>query len=116
MDMIDAYIAAWNETNPQTRRELVELAWTEEAHYVDPLVVADGHDAIDTTIGAVQEQFPHFGFRLGGPVDAHHDIARFTWELGPQGGDPVVVGFDVVALAPDGRIRTVHGFLDKVPR
>jgi hypothetical protein len=24
-------------------------------------------------------------FALGGPVDAHHDIVRFTWELGPHG-------------------------------
>jgi hypothetical protein len=26
-------------------------------------------------------------FRLAGAVDAHHDQARFTWELGPDGAD-----------------------------
>jgi hypothetical protein len=48
-------------------------------------------------------------------VDANHNQARFTWHLGPAGGEPVVIGFDVVVLAPDGRLAAVHGFLDQVP-
>ena len=60
-------------------------------------------------------QFPGLVFTLAGPVDAHHDLARFTWHLGPQGEEALVVGFDVMVLGDDGRIRHVHGFLDKVP-
>jgi hypothetical protein len=66
----------------------------------------------------VQQQFPGLVFRLGGPVDANHDQARFTWHLGPDpstGGEPLVIGFDVAVLNEDGQIRSVHGFLDKVP-
>ncbi|MFZ0185430.1 MAG: hypothetical protein WAL72_00590 [Streptosporangiaceae bacterium] len=48
-------------------------------------------------------------------MDANHDQARFTWHLGPAGGEPVVIGFDVVVLSEDGRIASVYGFLDKVP-
>ncbi len=48
-------------------------------------------------------------------MDAHHDIARFTWNLGPAGAEPVVIGFDVLAATPDGRIGAVYGFLDRVP-
>jgi hypothetical protein len=48
-------------------------------------------------------------------VDAHHNLARFTWELGQDGAEAVVVGFDVAVLSEDGRLREVHGFLDKVP-
>jgi hypothetical protein len=48
-------------------------------------------------------------------VDAHHNLARFTWNLGPEGGEPIVVGFDVAVLTEEGRISQVHGFLDKVP-
>jgi len=54
-------------------------------------------------------------FSPGGPADGHHDVARFRWHLGRPGEEPLVEGFDVVELAPDGRIRTVRGFLDKVP-
>jgi hypothetical protein len=48
-------------------------------------------------------------------VDAHHQQARFTWGLGPEGAEPVVIGFDVAVTGEDGRITSVHGFLDKVP-
>jgi hypothetical protein len=83
--------------------------------YTDPLGVAAGRDAIDATIGGVRGQFPGFEFRLAGEVDAHHNVARFTWELGPAGGEALVVGFDVAVLDGEGRISRVHGFLDKVP-
>src|SRR4051794_23185670 len=109
------YIAVWNETDPGARRRAVEELYTEDARYVDPLVEADGRDGIAATIGAVQQQFPGFVFRLAGPVDAHHDQARFSWELGPAGEDAPVAGFDVAVVDDGGRIRTVLGFLDRVP-
>jgi hypothetical protein len=66
-------------------------------------------------MGAAQQQFSGLVFTLGGPVDANHNQARFTWHLGPDGAEPVVIGFDVVVLDGDGRIASVHGFLGKVP-
>lgn len=54
-------------------------------------------------------------FWPAGAVDAHHDQARFTWELGPDGADAVVVGFDVAQRDADGRLALVLGFLDRVP-
>jgi hypothetical protein len=114
-DLAERYIAAWNETDPAARRALVDATWSEIGSYTDPLVAAEGRDAIDATLAAVQTQFPGLVFRLGGPVDAHHDIARFTWELGPADGEALVVGFDVLVADADGRIAQVLGFLDKVP-
>ena len=64
----------------------------------------EGRDALDATIGAVQQQFPGCVFALAGPVDAHHDDARFTWGLGRPGEEPLVVGFDVATVAAGGRI------------
>jgi hypothetical protein len=116
-ELADRYIAAWNETDPAKRSRLVSDLWAEDARYVDPLVVADGRDAIDATIGAVQQQFPGFAFRLVGSVDGHHDQARFAWEFGPdrEGGLAPVAGFDVAVVSEDGRLQTVLGFLDRVP-
>ncbi len=74
-----------------------------------------GRDAIDAFVGAAQQQFPGLVFRPAGAVDAHHNVARFTWELGPEGGVAIVVGFDVAVFTEDGRFDRVHGFLDKVP-
>jgi hypothetical protein len=113
---IDRYIAIWNETDASRRQDLIARTWTEDATYVDPLVALEGRDAIDAAIAGVQQQFPCHTFRLAGPVDAHHNLARFTWELAPDGAaEPLVVGFDVAVLAGDGRLQEVRGFLDKVP-
>lgn len=74
-----------------------------------------GRDGLDATIAAVQGQFGGLVFSLAGAVDAHHDIARFTWYLGPKGAEPVAIGFDVAVVGDDGLISQVLGFLDKVP-
>lgn len=109
------YIDTWNEAAAETRRELVGRLYTSDARYTDPLVDAQGPDQIAATIGGVQQQFAGLVFSLAGPVDAHHEIARFQWHLGAPGSEePLVIGFDV-AVAHDGRLHRVYGFLDKVP-
>ena len=97
------------------RRGLVESLWAADGSYTDPLADANGRAEIDGLIGAVQQQFPDFVFTIGGPVDAHHGQARFSWHLGPSGAEPIVIGFDVAVLNGGGQIRSVYGFLDKVP-
>ena len=115
-DLAQRYIAAWNETDPTARARAVAALYADDARYTDPLVDAEGPDAIAATIGAVQQQFPGFVFRLAGPVDAHHDQARFRWELGPaDAADAPIVGFDVAVRDASGRLSNVFGFLDRVP-
>jgi ketosteroid isomerase-like protein len=109
------YIETWNETDADARLKAVADLYAEDGVYTDPLGVAEGPAAIAAMIGAVQGQFGGLAFSLGGDVDAHHDMARFTWNLGPAGAEPIVVGFDVLVVNADGRIAKVHGFLDKVP-
>ncbi|GAA1873515.1 nuclear transport factor 2 family protein [Asanoa iriomotensis] len=114
-DLAHGYIATWNETDPVKRRQLIDELWAPEGRYVDPLAVAEGRDAIDATIAAAQGQFPGMTFRLVGPVDGHHSQVRFTWELGPDGVEAPIVGFDVATTDGDGRLDQVLGFLDRVP-
>jgi hypothetical protein len=114
-DVIARYLDCWNETDPAARRKLIDEVWTVDAEYTDPLAQARGRAEIDATIGAVQQQFPGLIFSLAGLVDAHHQQARFTWGLGPEGAEPLVIGFDVTVTDEHDRIRTVLGFLDKVP-
>ena len=112
--VIDRYVAAWNETDPARRRELIARTWSEDGSYLDPLMAGDGHDGIDAMIAAVQERFPGHGFRLIGAVDHQHDRVRFAWELAPADGEPpLAAGTDFGVLAGDGRLRSVTGFLDR---
>jgi hypothetical protein len=109
--VVDTYIAAWNEADPERRRELVGATWTDDGHYVDPLMTGDGPDGIAAMIGAAQSQFPGHRFELSDGPDAHNDVVRFAWTL--QGADgPVAKGVDFATLAGDGRLRNVTGFLE----
>jgi hypothetical protein len=112
---IERYIASWNQTDPQARRSLIGELWAEDASYTDPLAEAHGRDQIDEVIAGAQAQFPGLTFSLVGPVDTHHRQARFTWGLGPDGEEPLIIGFDVAVAGEDGRLTSVLGFLDKVP-
>ena len=115
-DLAERYIATWNEPDAATRRAAVASLWADDGTYTDPLASVTGHDAIAALIAGAREQFPGFTFRLLGPVDGHHDIGRFAWELVPDaGGESVVEGSDVAVVGGDGRIKGVFGFLDKVP-
>jgi hypothetical protein len=91
------YFEAWNATDRDALAKAVAAAWSTDGSYTDPLAEVRGHDGI-------------------GPVDGHHDIARFGWELVNEAdGTAPVAGFDVITLDGDDRIRSVHGFLDRVP-
>ncbi|MFE7074970.1 nuclear transport factor 2 family protein [Streptomyces sp. NPDC057620] len=110
------YFEAWNADGPEALAKAVAAAWTADGGYTDPLADVRGHDAIAAVIAAAHEQFPGFVFRPAGPVDGHHDIARFTWELvNPTDGSAPVAGSDVITLTEDARIHTVSGFLDRLP-
>lgn len=114
-NVAERYIDVWNETDATARRSKIDELYSVEAGYTDPLADAKGVDAIDATIAAVQQQFAGLVFSLAGPVDAHHNTARFQWNLGAPGAEePLVVGFDV-AVTENGKLTNVYGFLDKVP-
>lgn len=113
---LDRYIAVWNENDDESRRALVAQTFTEDARFTDPLVAVTGADAINNTISGIQSQMAGLTFRRGETVDAHHNIARFTWELAPDAdAEAIAIGFDVAEFADDGRINTIYGFIDKMP-
>ena len=108
------YIDLWNERAPGRRREMLAANWTSDARYVDPLMSGAGHDGVDALISGVQQRFPDFKFRLIGEPNGFGDHLRFSWGLGPDGGDRPIKGTDFAVLS-NGRIRSITGFLDQVP-
>ncbi|MEU6376015.1 nuclear transport factor 2 family protein [Streptomyces sp. NPDC046909] len=113
---IARYFEAWNALDQETLTKAVAAAWAADGTYTDPLADVTGHERIAAVIAAAHEQFPGFAFRPAGAVDGHHDTARFSWELVNEAdGSAPVAGFDVITLDEQGRIRSVLGFLDRVP-
>jgi len=113
-DLVDRYIAIWNETDAARRGDLIAATWTEDGSYVDPLMAGEGRAGIDAMVAGVQAQFPGFRFRRTSDVDAHNSALRFGWELGPEHGPALAGGVDFGRMA-DGRLAAVTGFLDFAP-
>ncbi len=113
--LIDTYIACWNEADAARRAALAGKAFAQAATYTDPLMEGRGPDGIAAMIGAAQAQFPGLRFRRSGKVDAHHDVLRFAWELAAGDGPAVAAGTDIAELADDGRFVCVTGFIDLAP-
>jgi len=114
--VIDGYIAIWNETDASHRRDLISQVWAEDARYLDPMMRGDGPAEIDAMTAGVQAQFPGHEFRRTGAADAHNDRVRFGWEMVNTATDaPLIAGIDIGEVAPDGRLRSIVGFLDLVP-
>jgi hypothetical protein len=112
---IDAYVATWNETDPERRRAGIARAWVERGSYRDPVMASDGHAGLDAMLAGVQAKFPGFVLKRISKIDHHNDAVRFSWSLGPADGPSVVEGVDFCALAQDGRLASVAGFIDKMP-
>jgi SnoaL-like domain len=111
--VVDAYIAMWNERDPDARRAIVADAWSVDATYLDPIMSGDGPDGIDAMVAGAQAQFPGHRFELVAGPDHHHDRVRFAWRMvGEDGGAEVARGVDFATLAGDGRLRSVTGFLE----
>jgi hypothetical protein len=114
-ELIDRYMAAWNETDEVIRRRLIGETWTANASYIDPLVQAHGRDGIDSMIGDIQQRFASLRFRRVTEVDAHNNCLRFGWELGPESGPAVAGGVDFGTVSEEGLLQSIVGFLDFSP-
>ena len=112
---VDAYIDMWNEHDPGRRRGLIERAWTADGRYLDPLLEAEGHDALDAMVVTVHDHYPGHVFSRTTGVDVHHDRARFGWELVAPDGAVFVAGIDVATLSDDGKVASITGFFGDLP-
>jgi hypothetical protein len=115
-EVIDAYLAMWNETDPETRSKVIEQAWTSDCRYVDPLLEAGGYSALSEMVDGVQAHYQGHRFRRVSAIDTHHDQVRFGWELVGPDGALTVAGIDVGELAADGRLCRITGFFGEIPQ
>jgi len=113
--VVEAYLGMWNETDAAVRAQLIETAWVDTGYYQDPLLEAKGHDGLSAMVAGFHDQYPGYAFRQAGGIDAHHELARFGWELVAPDGSVFIAGIDVAAIAPDGRLARIAGFFGDLP-
>lgn len=102
----------FGESDAGKRKAAIAELYAPDAVLCEPGHIARGHAEITRTIDALLASFPPgFAFAAEGPAVGHHNLARLRWRSGPPGAPPAVTGTDVVGVE-DGRIKTLHVFLD----
>jgi hypothetical protein len=115
-ELVVGYLAAWNERDAAQRRALIGKVWTEDATYVDAHRRGVGHDGIDAMIATAQAQLPGYRLHLVSGIESHNGYFRFSWAAGGVPEAPLYLGgTDFAVVAPDGRLKTVAGFVDASP-
>ena len=80
-EVVDSYIAAWNERDSSRRLELLAKTWIENGSYIDPHRGGTGYQQLSAMIQTVHDAFPPaYRFRLASRVDEYGDRVCFQWE------------------------------------
>ena len=114
-DVIDMYMEAYSEPAAALRVEIVAKTFATDGELIDPPIDGKGHAGITEMMGAVLGHYPEHRFRRTTGVDAHHNVARYGWELVDTTGAVSLTGTDVAEFDADGAISRVLGFLGELP-
>ena len=78
---VDAHLAGYCEPDPDRRLELLRAAWARTVGWSTRRSTAPAPTGIAELVDAVLGHYPDHTFRRTTAVDAHHDLARYGWEL-----------------------------------
>ena len=107
--LIEGYVGAWSEHDPEVRKKLLETVWNVNGTYTDPLSVATNRDQLDAIIGHFLKTNRGAKFTLKGNVDTHHDHIRFYWIAHLTNGAELP-GMDYGEIGVDGKLLKIVGF------
>lgn len=110
-DVLDSYDRAWNETDADARRRLLEASLTDTCELVEPRGRFVGREAIIDRVSGFSQRVPGARVNITTKVDEHNGFARYGWAIVDQNGAQVLEeGMDVIELAEDGRLGRIVMF------
>ena len=108
--VIERYDQAWNASEVDERRRLLEAALTDDCEMLEPRGRFSGREAIFERITGFSDRFPGARVDITTNIDEHNGFARYGWRIVDREGALVLDGIDVVERAADGRLRRVVMF------
>jgi hypothetical protein len=112
-DLIDRYVAVWNESNADERRKRIRALWAPDGATCYRLLDARGYDAIEARVTSSWDKWLREGkyvFRRK-RVACHHDVVKFDWEMVTvPDGKVAADGLNFLILNADGRIQSDYQF------
>jgi hypothetical protein len=114
-DLIERYVAMWNEVDHTRRHEHVTQLFTEAAIRYNPVAIQQGRDAIAEAVNSSYERFIANGFRFRALDNAlaHHDAIKFSWEMIDADQAVDLIGTTFLLLDRERRIQLDYQFTEK---
>ena len=121
---LQAYAQAWEESDEDKIRSLVEQCWTPTSTYVNPLTdTVRGADGLTRLILDYPVLFPDPKVTPSGEPERRPDCTRYPWRLSStarirvlgQDYGHVLDGTDLIEFDAEFKIRTVVSFFGKAP-
>jgi hypothetical protein len=112
-DIIERYVAVWNEADPEKRRQLIRSAWTPDGSSCHRLVDAVGYEAIEERVRGSWDKWLRDGKYIFRAKQAaiHHDAVKLEFVMVevPE-GRVEADGLSFLLRATGGRIARDYQF------
>ncbi|MEZ5399766.1 MAG: SRPBCC domain-containing protein [Bryobacteraceae bacterium] len=113
--LVDAWFAAWAESDGATRRAAFAAIAEDEVVFRDPYSSLEGIDELNAHAGAAQRFMPGIRLTRRGSVRQCQGLALADWVAAGSDGVVRMAGVNVYLLAPRGKIAAVTGVPASVP-
>jgi uncharacterized protein YndB with AHSA1/START domain len=111
-EIIAAYCDAWNQTEPELRRELLGKCWEPNGAFRDAMGSAETLQALDGYIAGAHQFLPGFRLEAAGPHDFVRGFVRFPWIIRLPDGKVMSRGTNFGRVSATGKFEFVTGFWD----
>lgn len=112
---LDAYFAAWSETNEPKRLDLLKRCCAPNVQFRTSMACTDSIDDLNAHITSAQAHMPDVTINQAGPATHVHGVARVRWAA-YAAKRPVMAGENIMTLNPPGMFQSIIGFTDGLGR
>ncbi len=116
-DLVEEYLAAWNESNSDARRDRISALWAPDGAFLSDVAVRNGHYAIEAAALESYDASIAKGFVLSSAHQSHrhHNVAMFKWHmLARHDGQVTAAGSQLLVFDENERIRFDYRFDEPV--
>lgn len=117
--LVERYVALWNEADLAERRRMIAELWSEEGVHANKRTEWRGHaQMMERVTGSYEKSIRDGGYRFetAGNAEGYRNVVRFNWYMRPASGGKVAAqGFELLVLDDGGRIAADYQFIDPTP-
>ena len=116
-DLVDRYLAMWNESDPIIRRQQIAELWAHVGLLIRDTSVSEGHVAIEAEATKMRNAYVANGLVSSSAKNTHvhHNLVKLKWKATDSRDGAVSAAWsDLLMLDENGRIRFDFQFSEEI--